>query len=61
MSESIYIFSSGEIKRRQNTIYFENEKGDYKYIPVENTRDIHLFGEVTLNKEILEFFTQTRY
>ncbi len=58
MSESIYIFSSGEIKRKQNTIYFENEKGDYKYIPVENTRDIHLFGEVTLNKEILEFFTQ---
>lgn len=58
MSESIYIFSNGEIKRKQNTIYFENEKGDYKYIPVENTRDIHLFGEVTLNKEILEFFTQ---
>jgi len=58
MSESIYIFSNGEIKRKQNTIYFENEKGDYKYIPIENTRDIHLFGEVTLNKEILEFFTQ---
>ncbi|MCX7795055.1 MAG: type I-B CRISPR-associated endonuclease Cas1b [bacterium] len=58
MSESIYIFSNGEIKRKQNTIYFENEKGDYKYIPVENTRDIHLFGEVTLNKDILEFFTQ---
>lgn len=58
MSESIYIFSNGEIRRKQNTIYFENEKGDYKYIPVENTRDIHLFGEVTLNKEILEFFTQ---
>ncbi len=58
MSESIYIFSNGEIKRKQNTIYFENDKGDYKYIPIENTRDIHLFGEVTLNKEILEFFTQ---
>ncbi|MGB9682509.1 MAG: type I-B CRISPR-associated endonuclease Cas1b [bacterium] len=58
MSESIYIFSNGEIKRKQNTIYFENEKGDYKYIPIENTRDIHLFGEVTLNKGILEFFTQ---
>lgn len=58
MSESIYIFSNGEIKRKQNTIYFENEKGGYKYIPIENTRDIHLFGEVTLNKEILEFFTQ---
>jgi len=58
MSESIYIFSNGEIKRKQNTIYFENEKGDHKYIPVENTRELHLFGEVTLNKEALEFFTQ---
>ena len=58
MSESIYIFSNGEIKRKQNTIYFENEKGDYKYIPVENTRELHFFGEVTLNKEILEFFSQ---
>lgn len=58
MSESIYIFSNGEIKRKQNTIYFENEQGDHKYIPVENTRELHLFGEVTLNKEALEFFTQ---
>ena len=58
MSESIYIFSNGEIKRKQNTIYFENEKGDHKYIPIENTRELHLFGEVTMNKEALEFFTQ---
>lgn len=58
MSESIYIFSNGEIKRKQNTIYFENDKGDYRYIPVENTRELYLFGEVTLNKEALEFFSQ---
>lgn len=58
MSESIYIFSNGEIKRKQNTIYFENENGNSKYIPVENTRELYIFGEVTLNKEILEFLTQ---
>jgi CRISPR-associated protein Cas1 len=27
-------------------------------VPVENTGEILIFGEVTLNKRILEFFTQ---
>ena len=57
MKKTIYIFSDGEIKRRQNTIYFESDKGR-KYVPVENTGEILIFGEVTLNKRILEFFTQ---
>ncbi len=57
MKKTIYIFSDGEIKRKQNTIYFESDKGR-KYVPVENTGEILIFGEVTLNKRILEFFTQ---
>jgi len=57
MKRTIYIFSDGELKRKQNTIYFEGEKGR-KYVPVENTGEILIFGEVTLNKRILEFFTQ---
>ncbi|WP_456325112.1 CRISPR-associated endonuclease Cas1, partial [Desulfonauticus submarinus] len=57
MKKTIYIFSDGEIKRKQNTIYFESDKG-CKYVPVENTGEILIFGEVTLNKRILEFFTQ---
>jgi CRISPR-associated protein Cas1 len=57
MKKTIYVFSDGEIKRRQNTIYFESDKGR-KYVPVENTGEILIFGEVTLNKRILEFFTQ---
>ena len=58
MKKSIYIFSSGEIKRKQNTIFFEGDKGKRKYIPIENTREFLIFGEVSLNKKILEFFTQ---
>ncbi|HOJ93273.1 MAG TPA: type I-B CRISPR-associated endonuclease Cas1b [Dictyoglomaceae bacterium] len=58
MSESIYIFTSGEIKRKHNTIYFETSDGTKKYLPIENVRDIHFFGEVTLNKELLEFISR---
>lgn len=57
MKKAIYIFSSGELKRKDNTIYFENEEGQ-KFIPVESTSEIYVFGEVDINKRFLEFLTQ---
>ncbi|MCD6319172.1 MAG: type I-B CRISPR-associated endonuclease Cas1 [Candidatus Desulfofervidaceae bacterium] len=57
MKKTIYIFSDGELKRKQNTIFFESEKGR-KYVPVENTGEILIFGEVSINKRILEFLSQ---
>ncbi|MGI5875586.1 MAG: type I-B CRISPR-associated endonuclease Cas1b [Dethiobacteria bacterium] len=59
MKKPLYIFSSGELKRKDNTIYFENELGK-KYIPVENTNEIFIFGEVDINKRFLEFLTQSK-
>ena len=56
-SKTIYIFSSGELRRKDNTIYFESENGK-KYIPVESTSEIMIFGEVDVNKRFLEFLTQ---
>ncbi len=58
MKKPIYIFSDGELKRKQNTLYFESPSGDKKYIPVENTEEIHIFGEVTINKKLLDFLSQ---
>jgi CRISPR-associated protein Cas1 len=58
MKKSIYVFSDGELKRKQNTLYFETESGERKYIPVENTGEIHIFGEVTINKKLLDFISQ---
>lgn len=57
MKKTIYIFSSGELHRKQNTIYFEGDKGK-KYIPVENTGEMLIMGEVTINKKLLEFLSQ---
>ncbi len=58
MKRSIYIFSDGELKRKENTLYFETSEGK-KYIPVENTSEILVFGEVTINKRLLEFLTDS--
>ncbi len=58
MSRPYYIFSNGRIKRKENTIYIENENGDKKAIPVEDIETIHLFGEVDLNTKFLNFLSQ---
>jgi len=61
MPQSYYIFRNGRLKRRQNTIYLEEEEnGETKRhpIPVENVRDIYLFGEIDLNTKMLSFLGQ---
>jgi len=58
MKKTIYIFSNGELKRKQNTLYFETAEGKRKYVPVENTGEMMIFGEVTINKKLLDFLSQ---
>lgn len=57
MKKTIFIFSNGELHRKDNTLYFETENGR-RFIPVEDTGEIMVFGEVTINKKFLEFLSQ---
>lgn len=57
MRKTKYVLTNGELKRKDNTLFFESEQGK-QYIPVEDTQELMLFGEVTLNKAVLEFCTQ---
>ncbi|MEK4799371.1 type I-B CRISPR-associated endonuclease Cas1b [Thermoactinomyces sp. FSL K6-2592] len=57
MKKPIYITSHGELKRKDNTLFFETEEG-VRYIPVEDTKEIHVLGEVTITKKFLEFCAQ---
>jgi CRISPR-associated protein Cas1 len=57
MKKTIYVFNDGEFKRKDNTLYFDTEAGK-KYLPVEDVKEIIVFGEVTLNKRFLQFLTQ---
>jgi len=59
MKRTVYIFSDGELKRKDNTLYLNTEKGK-KYIPVENVTEIFIFGEVTINKRLLEYLTANK-
>ena len=49
-----YIFSTGEIKRKDNSIAFKNHKG-WNYIPIENVREIYFLNEVSFNSKFLDF------
>ncbi|MFW6129571.1 MAG: type I-B CRISPR-associated endonuclease Cas1b [Atribacterota bacterium] len=55
--KTIYIFSSGDLRRKQNTVYFESNKGK-KYLPIETLENVMIFGEVNINKRVMEFFSQ---
>jgi CRISPR-associated protein Cas1 len=57
MKKALYFFSNGELKRKDNTISFETD-GQRKFVPVENVSEIFIFGEVEINKKLLEFLSQ---
>jgi CRISPR-associated protein Cas1 len=62
MAQSYYIFRSGRLRRHQNTLYFEQEdetgQRQRQPIPIENVRDLYLFGELELNTRLLSFLAQ---
>ena len=59
MSKTLYIFSSGQLRRRENTLCVIT-KDKKHYLPVTNVSDIFIFGEVEINKRILEFLTRNK-
>ncbi len=58
MSRRLYVFKSGRLSRKQNTLFIEQQDGVRNYIPVENVSEIHCFGNLDFNKDALEFLTQ---
>lgn len=52
-----YIFSMGELKRKDNSIAFRNEKGNF-YIPVQDTREVYCMNEVSFNTKFLDFISR---
>lgn len=59
MSKNYYITSSGEIKRKDNTIEFRNETKK-KSLPVNDVDQIFFFGEISLNSKFLTFCAQNQ-
>lgn len=56
MKKPVYIFSSGELRREGNTLVFEREN-DKRFVPINVVSEVYVFGEVAVNKRLLEFLS----
>lgn len=52
-----YIFSMGELKRKDNSIDFYNSKG-HNYIPIEDLKELYCLAEVSMNTKFLDFIAK---
>jgi CRISPR-associated protein Cas1 len=52
-----YIFSMGELKRKDNSIAFRNKKGNF-YIPIQDTRELYCMNEISFNTKFLDFISR---
>jgi len=57
LRKPVYIFNGGELERHQNTLRFTTAEGR-RFVPVETTAEIHVFGEIELNSKLLNFLSR---
>lgn len=58
MGQSFYVYNSGDLKRKDNTLQFTSYDGDKRDIPIERIDDIYVMTEMTFNTSFLSFISQ---
>lgn len=55
--KNYYILSEGILKRKENTIYFVNEKGK-KPIPINKMYAIYAYGQITFSSQVMSLLSK---
>lgn len=58
MGQSFYVYNSGDLKRKDNTLQFTSYDGEKRDIPIERIDDIYVMTEMTFNTSFLSFISQ---
>lgn len=61
--KDFYIFKSGRLRRKANTLYFEfREEGvsTRRALPINSIHTLFLFGEVDMNSKVLNFLAKNK-
>lgn len=58
MGREYYVFNNGQLRRKENTIYFIDCENNKKAIPIEEIENLHLFGEIDLNTKFLNYISK---
>lgn len=55
--KNYYLLSEGILKRKENTIYFVNEKGK-KPLPINKIYSIYAYGQITISSQVINLFAK---
>lgn len=55
MKNNYHLINDGELKRKDDTLYFDAYESDSKYIPVNDVEAIYAHGQITFNTRVLDF------
>ncbi len=58
MSKDYYIFNNGRLKRKDNTIYFQDEEDNKRGLPIEQIDSINIYSEVDFNSKMINYISQ---
>lgn len=58
MQESYYIYSSGNLTQKDNTLRFTTCDGQTKDLPIENIKEIYIMNEITVTSKLLNLFSK---
>lgn len=58
MKQSLYIYNSGDLKRKDNTLRFTNYEGEKRDVPIERISDIYVMSEMSFNTAFLNYISQ---
>uniref|UniRef100_A0A7V0Z5L3 Uncharacterized protein n=1 Tax=candidate division WOR-3 bacterium TaxID=2052148 RepID=A0A7V0Z5L3_UNCW3 len=60
IAKTFYIFTSGELVRRENTLCLKTQDEEKRFLPVVEVEQIFLFGENTFNTKLVDFLSQNK-
>lgn len=58
MGQSFYVYNSGDLKRKDNTLQFTSYEGEKRDIPIERIDDIYVMSEMSFNTSFISFISQ---
>ncbi len=55
--KNYYLLSEGILKRKENTIYFVNQKGK-KPLPINKIYSVYAYGQITISSQVINLFAK---
>ena len=58
MKRSYYMYSNGNLRRKDNTITFTDESDEKKDLPIDRVQDIYVMSEMSFNTSLINILSQ---